>query len=295
LRRAKADGGKAFRFFEEAMDAELRQRRALERDLHHALERGQLEVHYQPQIDITSRHMIGVEALLRWHHPERGRVPPDVFIPLAEDSKLILPIGGWVLEQACAQAVRWQQAGAAELRMSVNLSPVQFRHRDLAGLVDDTLRRTGLAPAHLELEITERVLMEDTEANLATLERLKRLGVKISIDDFGVGHSSLSYLRRFPFDELKLDRSFVSVLESDPSAAAIVRATLSLSQSLGLDAVAEGVESAGQLALLDSEGCRVAQGYYFSPPVHPREIDAMVRASVERVLSNPPEEDARTA
>ena len=295
LRRAKADGGKAFRFFEEAMDAELRQRRALERDLHHALERGQLEVHYQPQIDITSRHMIGVEALLRWHHPERGRVPPDVFIPLAEDSKLILPIGGWVLEQACAQAVRWQQAGAAELRMSVNLSPVQFRHPDLAGLVDDTLRRTGLAPAHLELEITERVLMEDTEANLATLERLKRLGVKISIDDFGVGHSSLSYLRRFPFDELKLDRSFVSVLESDPSAAAIVRATLSLSQSLGLDAVAEGVESAGQLALLDSEGCRVAQGYYFSPPVHPREIDAMVRASLERVLSNPPEEDARTA
>jgi diguanylate cyclase (GGDEF)-like protein len=294
LRRAKADGGKAFRFFEEAMDAELRQRRALQHDLHHALERGQLEVHYQPQIDLASRAMIGLEALLRWHHPERGRVPPDTFIPLAEDSKLILPIGAWVLEQACAQTVRWQQAGAADLRISVNLSPVQFRQPDLAGLVDQTLRRTGLAPAHLELEITERVLMEDTEANLATLHRLKQLGVKVSIDDFGVGHSSLSYLRRFPFDELKLDRSFVGSLDRDPSAVAIVRATLSLSHSLGLDAVAEGVESADQLALLDAEGCRVAQGYYFSPPVHPREIDAMVQASVD-ALTGSSEQDSRTA
>ena len=165
--------------------------------------------------------------------------------------------------------------------MSVNLSPVQFRDPDLALVVRGALERSGLAPESLELEITERTLMEDTGTNLAILRDLKQLGVKISIDDFGVGHSSLGYLRRFTFDEIKLDRSFVAALEHDPGAAAIVRATLSLGHSLGLDAVAEGVESAGQLAMLDAEGCRLAQGYYFSPPVHVEEINAMVRALAE--------------
>jgi diguanylate cyclase (GGDEF)-like protein len=167
--RARADGEDAFRLYDEALDAELRERRALERDLAHALERGQFEIHYQPQIDIASRRMVGVEALLRWNHPERGRVSPDRFIPLAEDSGLIVPIGAWVLEQACAQAVRWHQAGAPLLRVSVNMSPVQFRQPELAELVDHTLRRSGLAAECLELEITERVLMQDTEANLETL------------------------------------------------------------------------------------------------------------------------------
>jgi EAL domain-containing protein (putative c-di-GMP-specific phosphodiesterase class I) len=162
--------------------------------------------------------------------------------------------------------------------MSVNLSPVQFRDPGLAAQVRLVLEQSGLAPGHLELEITERTLMEDTDANLATLSELKQLGVKISIDDFGVGHSSFSYLRRFAFDQIKLDRSFVAALEHDPSAAAIVRATLSLGHSLGLDAVAEGVESAEQLAMLDAEGCRLAQGYYFSPPVHVHEISSMVHA-----------------
>jgi EAL domain-containing protein (putative c-di-GMP-specific phosphodiesterase class I) len=259
-------------------DSELRQRKALEQDLHHALERGELELEYQPQIDIATRRMIGIEALLRWQHPERGRIPPDRFIPLAEDKGLIVPIGEWVLEQACAQAVRWQSAGAPALRISVNVSPVQFHNRDLVGAVRRVLERSGLAAHHLELEITERVLMEHTEANLETLRGLKALGVRISIDDFGIGHSSLGYLRRFPFDELKLDRSFIGVLESDASAMAIVRATLNLGRNLGLDAVAEGVETAEQLALLDAEGCRLAQGYFFSPPVHPREIDTMVHA-----------------
>jgi EAL domain-containing protein (putative c-di-GMP-specific phosphodiesterase class I) len=217
-------------------------------------------------------------ALLRWQHPTRGRIGPDQFIPLAEDSGLIVPIGRWVLEQACLRAQGWQKQGAHALRAAVNLSPVQFRDPNLASQVGEILERTGLAPERLELEITERVLMEDTEANLQTLTHLKALGIRISIDDFGVGHSSLSYLRRFPFDEIKLDRSFVGALDHDPSAAAIVRATLSLSRSLGLDSVAEGVESAEQLRLLGDEGCRVAQGYYFSPPVHPREIDAMVTA-----------------
>jgi EAL domain-containing protein (putative c-di-GMP-specific phosphodiesterase class I) len=206
---------------------------------------------------------------------------PDRFIPLAEDSGMILPIGTWVLEQACQQARHWQAMGLPQLRISVNLSPIQFRDPDLAGSVRAILDHTGLSPDRLELEITERVLMEDTEINLATLRELKLLGVKISVDDFGVGHSGLNYLRRFPFDEIKVDRSFVAALGEDPSATAIVRATLSLGHSLGLDAVAEGVETARQLALLDAEGCRLAQGYYFSPPVHPREITAMVKAAVD--------------
>ena len=278
LTRAKSEGAQSFRFFENAMDSELRHRKALEQDLHHALQRDEFEVHYQPQIDLATRAMVGVEALLRWHHPQHGLIMPDRFIPLAEDTGLILPIGVWVLEQACHQAKVWQSAGLPEFRISVNLSPVQFRDPDLAGQVRRALEQSALAPVHLELEITERALMEDTEANLAILRDLKQLGVKISIDDFGVGHSSLSYLRRFAFDEIKLDRSFVGALEHDPSAAAIVRATLSLGHSLGLDAVAEGVESAEQLAMLAAEGCRTAQGYYFSPPVHVQEINAMVRA-----------------
>jgi diguanylate cyclase (GGDEF)-like protein len=278
LGRTKEGPPRTVRFFEERMDSELRERKTLEQDLAHALARGELEIEYQPQFDIQSRRMFGVEALLRWQHPQRGRIGPDRFIPLAEDSGLILPIGRWVLEQACMQAVAWQQQGAKRLRMAVNLSPVQCRDPKLAGQVADVLRRSGLAAELLELEITERVLMEETAVNLQTLGALKRLGVRISIDDFGVGHASLSYLRRFPFDEIKLDRSFIAALDRDPGAQAIVRASLSLGRSLGLDSIAEGVESIEQLELLDAEGCRLAQGFYFSPPVHPREIDAMVAA-----------------
>ena len=279
LDRAKAEQHASFRFYEEAMDAELRERKALERDLVHALERDQFEIDYQPQIDIASRRMVGVEALLRWNHPERGRIGPDRFIPLAEDSGLIVPIGAWVLERACAQAVRWHQAGAPTLRMSVNMSPVQFRDPELVDLIAGILARTGLAAEYLELEITERVLMQDSVANLDILRRLKSLGVRISIDDFGVGHSSLGYLRRFPFDEIKVDRSFIGAIEHDPVAAAIVRAALSLGRSLGMVSVAEGVESVQQLTLLDTEGCCIAQGFYFSPPVHPRELEIMIRAT----------------
>lgn len=289
LARAHRDEDAFFRFHEDAMDAELHARKALEADLARALERNQFEIEYQPQIDIASRRMVGVEALLRWNHPGRGRVGPDQFIPLAEDSGLIVPIGVWVLEETCAQAVRWQQAGASTLRMSVNISPVQLQDRTLPDVVGEILARSGLAPDCLELEITERVLMQDTAASLDALRRLKSLGVRISVDDFGVGHSSLNYLRLFPFDEIKVDRSFVSALEHDPSAAAIVRAALSLGRSLGMVSVAEGVESAAQLRLLDTEGCGLAQGFYFSPPVHPREIEIMVHAtetSVRKEISN---------
>lgn len=278
LEQAKACEESAFRFFRGAVEQQVRQDRGLEHDLRGALERHELELHYQPQIDINSRRMMGVEALLRWIHPERGRIGPDAFIPLAEDTGLIIPIGAWVLEQACRQAVRWQQAGAPDLRVSVNLSPVQFRHPDLAGCVADILAKAGLAPHCLELEITERVLMENTQANLSTLERLRRLGIRLSMDDFGVGHSCLAYLQRFCFDEIKVDRSFVGALERDRSAAAIVRATLALGRSLGMMAVAEGVETAEQLTVLRAEGCTLAQGFYFSPPITVPEIDAMIQA-----------------
>jgi diguanylate cyclase (GGDEF)-like protein len=279
LHRAQQDGGKTFRFFEDGMDAELRARKELEQDLHRALADGCLELHYQPLIDLASREMVGVEALLRWTHPTRGRIPPDTFIPLAEHSGLIRPIGAWVLEQACAQAVRWQAAGAPGLRVAVNVSPVQFQGGDLAATVVETLERSGLAAGHLELEITERVLMENSAANLATLEELRHLGVRISIDDFGVGHSSFTYLAQFPFSDIKLDRSFVAGLGRDPGAGAIVKAALSLGRNLGLQAVAEGVETEEQLAFLDAEGCPLAQGFYFSPPVSAREIDAIIASS----------------
>jgi diguanylate cyclase (GGDEF)-like protein len=287
LRRAKAGPPGGFRFFDEAMDRVVRERGVLLQDLRQALERGELELEYQPQIDLESRRMVGVEALLRWHHPRRGRLAPDSFIPLAEDSGLIVPIGRWVLEQACRQAAAWQRQGAGPLRIAVNLSPVQCRDPALVSQIADILRRCGLAAAQLELEITERVLLRATEANLATLADLKRLGVRLSLDDFGTGHSSLGYLRRFPFDEIKLDRSFVGALRHDPSAHAILRAFVSLGQSLGLDGVAEGVESAEQLSILTAEGCRLAQGLYFSPPVHPREIDAMIAALAASSPSQP--------
>ena len=279
LLRAKADPKDGFRYYQAAMDAQLRERKALESDLTHALAHAQFELDYQPQIDIASRRMVGVEALLRWNHPARGRVGPDHFIPLAEDSGSIVPIGAWVLEQACAQAVRWHQAGAPTLRMSVNMSPVQFRQPDLVRTIHEILGRTGLTAQCLELEVTERVLMQDTEANLETLREIRSMGVRIAIDDFGIGHSSLGYLRRFPFDEIKVDRSFVGALEHDPSAAAIVGATLSLGRQLGLVSVAEGVESARQLNLLGAQGCCLAQGFYFSPPVHAHEVDAMIQAA----------------
>jgi predicted signal transduction protein with EAL and GGDEF domain len=218
LYQAKNDGRGRFRFFEERMNAALQARSALERDLRRALAENRLELRYQPQVDLETGRMIGAEALLRWNHPQRGEILPGAFIPLAEETGLILPIGNWVLRSACAEAVGWPG-----LRLAVNISPVQFREPGLIGTVEEALRGSGLAPDRLELEITESVLLEDTEAAVAILQALKSLGVRIAMDDFGTGYSSLSYLRRFAFDKIKIDRSFVADLGRSTDAAVIVR------------------------------------------------------------------------
>jgi diguanylate cyclase (GGDEF)-like protein len=276
LYRAKGEGRHTFRFFENDMNARLQERKALEADLREAVDRDQLEVHYQPLFDLQHGKLTGFEALLRWRHPERGWVPPDLFVPLAERTGLIVGIGEWVLDTACAQAALWRASAGGDLRIAVNLSPVQFARQDVVGLVAAALQRTGLPPALLELEITEGTILQHTETNLTTLRRLRDMGVRIAMDDFGTGYSSFGYLRSFPFDTLKIDRSFVRDLTSQSDAAAIVRAALSLARSLGMDAVAEGIETASQLDLLEAEGCREAQGFYLGRPAPAQEASRLV-------------------
>jgi predicted signal transduction protein with EAL and GGDEF domain len=269
---AKAEGRGMFRFFEEEMNLRLRERRALEHDLRRGLAENQFYLRYQPQVDLAGMRMVGVEALLRWSHPERGEVSPASFIPLAEDTGLILPLGEWVLRTACARATAWPG-----LRLAINLSPVQFRQPGLAELVQRVLQETGFEPSRLELEITEGVLLDNTDATLATLTALRRQGVRVAMDDFGTGYSSLSYLRRFPFDKIKIDRSFVAHLGA-PDADAIVRTIISLGRTLGMRANAEGVETAEQAARLRAEGCEEVQGYHFARPLPPAAIDALMRS-----------------
>jgi diguanylate cyclase (GGDEF)-like protein len=273
LYRAKDEGRNTFRFFEPEMDRRLQNRRALECDLRAALARDQIEVHYQLQVDLRSQEPVGVEALARWHHPERGWVPPQEFIAVAEETGLILPLGERVLRTACAQMVAWPQ-----LRLSVNLSPVQFRHGDLVALVSSALRESGLDARRLELEVTEGVLLSDTVSALATLASLRKLGVRIAMDDFGTGYSSLGYLQQFTFDTIKIDRSFVGAIERRSEAEAIVRAVVGLGHSLGIRTCAEGVETAGQFAFLEGEGCDEVQGYYFSRPVPASDLAPLLAA-----------------
>ncbi|WP_338661475.1 EAL domain-containing protein [Pararoseomonas sp. SCSIO 73927] len=263
LYRAKREGPGTHCFFEAALEQRLMERRALERDLRTAMERGELHLAYQPQFDTRTREMVGAEALLRWNHPQRGAVSPGVFVPVAEESGLILPLGRWVLETACAEAVRWP----VPCRVAVNISPAQFRQPDLIPAIGRTLERTGLPPTRLKMEVTEGLLIDDTERALATLHALKEMGIALALDDFGTGYSSLSYLRRFPFDEIKIDQSFVRGLGRDVESAAIVEAVLALSRSLGMSVVAEGVETEQQLEMLRSRGCPRVQGYLLGRPV----------------------------
>jgi diguanylate cyclase (GGDEF)-like protein len=256
----KAEGGDAYRVFDPAMEETVRTRRALEIDLREALAKDQLEVYFQPLVQLEPRRVSGFEALLRWHHPVLGMVMPGRFIPIAEETGLIAPIGEWVLRRACQEALRWP----ANTRIAVNLSPVQFERSDIVDIVATALRDTHLSPSRLELEITEGVVMREVGDVLATMRRLQDLGVRLALDDFGTGYSSLSYLRSFPFDKVKIDASFLADLHGD--GGTIIRAVLGLCRHLGLDTLVEGVETEEQLNWLRVEGCTEVQGHLFSPP-----------------------------
>jgi diguanylate cyclase (GGDEF)-like protein/PAS domain S-box-containing protein len=260
LYQAKADGGGVHHFFEREMDLQAQKRRDLELDLRRAFANGEFELHYQPLVDIAADRISGFESLLRWRHPEKGMISPADFIPVAEDIGLIVSLGEWVLREACTEAVKWP----ADVKVAVNLSPVQFRSRNLVQVVISALAHSGLSPTRLELEITESLFLAETEANLAILHQLRELGVSISMDDFGTGYSSLSYLRSFPFDKIKIDRSFVKDLAQRSDCVAIVRAISGLGRSLNITTTAEGVETTDQLDWLRAEGCNEVQGFLFS-------------------------------
>jgi diguanylate cyclase (GGDEF)-like protein len=261
LSRAKAEGRGSVRFFDPTMDQRLRDCRALQHDLRSAAERGEIVIHYQPQAQVDGS-ILGFEALVRWWHPVHGMIAPGAFIAVAEESGLIAPLGEWILREACREAASWPKP----LGISVNLSPVQFRHGDLAATVQAILAETGLSPDRLELEITEGVLISDTSRALSVLRRLKDLGLRIAMDDFGTGYSSLSYLQQFPFDKIKIDRSFVSHVQMNPQSATIVRAVIRLGRGLNLPIIAEGVETQGELEFLTGEGCNEVQGFLFGRP-----------------------------
>ena len=272
LYRAKEDGGGVHRFFEREMDRQAQRRRDMELDLRRAFANGEFELHYQPLVDVATDRISGFESLLRWRHPEKGMISPAEFIPVAEDIGLIVSIGEWVLREACTEAVKWP----SEIKVAVNLSPVQFRSRNLVQVVISALAQSGLSPNRLELEITESLFLAETEANIAILHQLRELGVRISMDDFGTGYSSLSYLRSFPFDKIKIDRSFVKDLAKRSDCVAIVRAISGLGRSLNITTTAEGVETIDQLDWLRAEGCNQVQGFLFSPAKPASEVDALL-------------------
>ena len=279
--RAKADGKCRHIVFNPTMHADSLARLELQNDLRNALAGQQFTVHYQPIVSLHSGELTEFEALIRWHHPTRGLIPPLEFIPIAEETGLIGAIGKWVLEQACRQAVEWRRStDLPSLAMSVNLSPKQFQDGDLVEMIACILEQSGLPATCLKLEITEGVLMQDIENSIATLSRLKTLGVQIAIDDFGTGYSSLAYLRRLPLDVLKIDRAFISGIGQNRQDNTIVQALLSLAGSLGLTVTAEGIETAEQAATLESWSCERGQGYHFARPLDPVAATALLRESV---------------
>ena len=275
---AKRQGKSRYALFEPAMHATVVERLDLAADLSRAVEKGQLHLCYKPQISLTSGQICCLEALVRWRHPTRGEVPPGEFIPLAEETGMILPIGNWVLREACRQVKAWQERWPtpAPLTIAVNLSARQLQHPDIVGEVHAALAAAGLDPRSLVLEITETAIMEQLDAAISILTELRRLGVRLALDDFGTGYSSLSYLQRLPADILKIDRSFVAGVAKSADDSALARGILTLGQTLGLETVAEGIETAEQLAALRELGCQLGQGYYFARPLGPAAVDALL-------------------
>jgi diguanylate cyclase (GGDEF)-like protein len=271
LYRAKDDGRGTFRFFEPVMDLQMQTRRIMEQDLRKALPAGEFELYYQPVVNLASNEISGFEALIRWNHPQRGLVSPGTFIPLAEEIGFIVPMGEWVIREACATAARWP----GDARVAINISAVQFRNPGLMQVIVGALATSGLHPTRLEIEITETVLLQNKEATLAVLHQLRALGVRIALDDFGTGYSSLTYLQSFPFDKIKIDRSFVKDITENTGSLNIVRAVAALASGMGMTATAEGVETREQLDSVTSEGCTEMQGFLFSRPLPAHEIERL--------------------
>ncbi|HYI27750.1 MAG TPA: GGDEF domain-containing phosphodiesterase, partial [Bradyrhizobium sp.] len=278
LYRAKGDGRGTFRFFEPAMDLQMQTRRIMERDLREALPAGEFELYYQPVVNLASNDISGFEALIRWNHPRQGLVAPASFIPLAEEIGFIVPMGEWVIRQACATAAGWPE----DIRVAVNISAAQFRSPGLMQVIVGALAASGLQPTRLEIEITETVLLHNREATLAVLHQLRSLGVRIAMDDFGTGYSSLTYLQCFPFDKIKIDRSFVKNITDNVGSLNIVRAVAALANGMGMTTTAEGVETREQRDRIASEGCTEMQGYLFSRPLPASEIERLYLARREQ-------------
>jgi predicted signal transduction protein with EAL and GGDEF domain len=273
--KAKSEGGNAYCLFAADMQARARTALNLEADLRNALAREEFVLHYQPQYDVTTNELVGVEALLRWNRPGMGLVGPGSFLPNAEENGLIIPINEWVLRRACSDAQRWQRDGLPMFRVAVNLSPIQFRRKNVPLQIARVLSQTGLDPRRLELELTENIVMQDIDAVANDLRELNRLGVAIAIDDFGTGYSSLSYIKKLPVQRIKIDQTFVRNMTQDPNDAAIVRAIITLGRSLGLEVIAEGVETTRQLEVLQESGCTLAQGFMLGRPVPSAAISAL--------------------
>jgi diguanylate cyclase len=276
---AKKNGRSSFQFFAPVMNVFARERLELESGLRRALAQGEFELHYQPKVDVSTGRIDSAEALIRWRHPKRGLTAPSGFIPIAEETGLIVPIGEWVLHEACRQARAWHESGMKTLRIAVNLSAQQFKQKSLVTTVREALAAAGLDPTYLELELTESAVMQDAESSIQVLRQLSGLGVRISVDDFGTGYSSLSYLRRLPLDKLKIDRSFIREVAASRDDAEIVRAIVSLAHSLHLKVIAEGVETDEQLTFLRGLGCDQYQGFHCSPPVPADEFEMMMSSA----------------
>jgi diguanylate cyclase (GGDEF)-like protein len=278
LYRAKGDGRGTFRFFKPAMDEQMQTRRIMEQDLRKALSASEFELYYQPVVTLESNKISGFEALIRWNHPEKGLIAPAAFIPLAEEIGFIVPLGEWVIRQACITAAQWPD----HLQVAVNISAAQFRGSGLMQVIMNALATSGLHPTRLEIEITETVLLQDKEATLAVLHRLRALGIRIAMDDFGTGYSSLTYLQCFPFDKIKIDRSFVKDVADNSGSLNIVRAVAALANGMGMAATAEGVETKEQLDRITAEGCTEMQGYLFSRPLPVHEIERLFLPAREK-------------